>query len=95
MLHCYLKLCTQPQIFKQLMHVIACDNCWTTTCVNDDDVVIFSGVGSIPKSSHKGVKISLVLIVKVPSSNNKVELSFNSIWLKYYPETGALYIMVL
>ena len=63
---------------------------FTTPYVNADDVVIFSGVGSIPKSPHEGVKNSLVLIDKLPLSNNNVGLNFNSIWLKYYPEIGVL-----
>ncbi len=58
-------------------------------------VVIFSGVGSIPKSPHEGVKNSLVLIDKLQLSNNKVGLNFDSICLKYSPETGVLYIIVL
>ncbi len=68
-----------PLTFKLLMRVIACDNGWTKTYVNADVVVIFSGVGSIPKSPYNGVKNSLVLIDKLPLSNDKVELNFNSI----------------
>ncbi len=79
-----------PLTFKLLIHVIACDNCLTTTYDNADDVVIFAGVGSIPKSPHNGVENSLVLIFNAPLSNNKVGLSFNSSCLKYSPETGAL-----
>ena len=75
------------------MHVIGCDNCLTATYDNEDEVVIFAGVGINAKSPHNGVKNSRVLTDKIPLSNNKVELNFNSIWLKYspLPETGALF----
>ncbi len=66
-----------PLTFKRLVYVIGCDNGLTTTYVNADDDVIFAGVGSIPKFPHNGVKNPLVLIVKVPSSKNKVDLNFD------------------
>ncbi len=68
-----------PLTFKLLIHVIGCDNCLTSTYDNADDVVIFSGVGSIPKSPHEGVENSLVLINKLPLSKNNVGLNFNLI----------------
>ncbi len=44
--------------------MIGCDNCLTTTYVNDVDVVVFTGVGISAKSPYVGVKNSRVLSLK-------------------------------
>ena len=46
---------------------------------NEDEVVIFAGVGINARSPHNGVQKSRVLTVKTPLSYNKVGLYFNSI----------------
>ena len=73
-----------PLTFKLLIHVMGCDIFLSITYDGDDDVGIFAvGVGAIPKSPYVGHKNSLVLIVKIPVSNNNVVLNFNSSCLKY------------
>ena len=46
-----------PLTFKLLIHVIGCDNCLTATYDNEDEVVIFAGVGINAKSPIIALKI--------------------------------------